>query len=338
MIVLTRDDPVLGLQTIAVFGSGLLGSALVGSLQARAAFERRALPVRWTDPDASVRQLSSVRDELLQALGRTRDATVQLVWATGRAGFDSTELEARQELESFRNVLQLARDVASATPGTRVSFVLLSSAGGLFEGQRNVGTSSEPAPQRRYGRLKLSQEELLRADTSGLIPKVYRLSSVYGYIRPRQRLGLIPTLIRNGLRHQETVILGTMHTLRDFIWVGDVSRFLAAVLLDEAEVSTPSTFVLAASKPSSLCEVHHRVEATLGRRIYVSYALGPTNTADITFAPSVLAPGWHTSDLPSNVARIYRDALGGGIAGLWSLPAGPARGGREAGPPDPRTP
>ena len=41
-------------------------------------------------------------------------------------------------------------------------FFLVSSAGGLFEGQRNVGDRSQPSPMRPYGFLKLRQEKLLQ--------------------------------------------------------------------------------------------------------------------------------------------------------------------------------
>jgi UDP-glucose 4-epimerase len=312
VIILARDDSDLAVRVIAVFGVGLIGSALVDALTSSPAFARREIPVKWTDPLLRGRQLATVEADLCTVLRSRRDASLRLVWAAGRAGFASTDPETRPELEAFRAVLDLARSVARKFPAARVSFVLISSAGGVFEGQRSVGARSVPSPTRPYGRLKRSQEELLEGDDGSLVAKIYRLTSVYGYVRPRQRLGVIPTLIRNGIRHQKTHIVGRMDTLRDFAWIEDISTFLARALVDDVEAATPSTFVLGSSKPSSLSEIQHIVEATLGRRIYVSYSLAPTNEVDITFAPSALPPGWHSSDLRSNVARVYKDALSSG--------------------------
>ena len=52
----------------------------------------------------------------------------------------------------------------------------------------------------------------------------------------------------------------------------------------------------------------------LGRKIYVSFESGEENSADITFSPRAVARGWQSSDLASNVRRVYLRALSSGAA------------------------
>jgi nucleoside-diphosphate-sugar epimerase len=130
---------------------------------------------------------------------------------------------------------------------------------------------------------------------------------------------LVSTLILNAVRQRVTHITGHMSTLRDFIFVEDVACFLSRLVLQD-EAQEPKTAVLAHAKPYSLFEIQGIVESVLGRRIYVSYSLDPTNREDITFSPAVLPPGWQPSDLRSNISRIYWQAVTSGSAFRRSIP------------------
>jgi hypothetical protein len=103
-----------------------------------------------------------------------------------------------------------------------------------------------------------------------------------------------------------------MSTLRDFIFADDVARFLGPLLLEANESMKDSTAVLAHGKPYSLMEIQRQVESVVGHRIYVRYSLDPSNRDDITFSHRVLPAGWQSSDMRSNIRRIYNEAVSSG--------------------------
>jgi nucleoside-diphosphate-sugar epimerase len=302
--------------TIAVFGAGLLGSAIVNAVTSTALLQSERISLSWTDAALQERQLQELEARISAGLREPVKGVpaLKVLWSAGRAGFAATEAETAVELESFRAVLGMTERLARRLSGVRMGFYLLSSAGGLFEGQRHVDQTSKPEPRRPYGFLKQRQEELLAVSGAPITKRVYRPTSVYGYLRPNQRIGLISTLILNGLRHQVSNITAWMSTLRDFVFVEDIARFISRILLEDDAEGEESTAVLAHAKPFSIFEIEKMVENVLGRKIYVSYSLEPSNREDITFSHSVLPPGWHSSDLGSNISLIYKEAVASGAA------------------------
>jgi UDP-glucose 4-epimerase len=302
-------------RVIAVFGAGLIGSSVVEALVTLTGLRAAELPLSWSGGPAWEGQLGACEEKIAAEIARLEGcSSVQVLWSAGRAGFGAGEPETAIELHRFRSVLALAERLARRPASARTVFHLISSAGGLFEGQRHVGAGALPSPRRPYGRLKQRQEELLLTSDAPLAPRIYRLTSVYGYLRPRQRAGLVSTLLLNGVRQRVSPITGRMSTLRDFVFAGDIAAYLARTLLDDGGEAPAVTRLLAQAKPSSLFEIQTLIESILGHRIYVSYSLDPGNSEDITFSPSALPPGWYPSDLRSSALRIYRDALGSGSA------------------------
>lgn len=295
---------------LAVFGAGLIGSAVAEAVAAHAQAAPGELPLLWGGRRWD-EQLGAVEERLAALLTALPRGVLRVLWSAGRAGFAATDEEAAVELQSFRSVLEMTERLALRFPQGDAAFHLVSSAGGLFEGQRHVGPSSRPSPRRPYGRLKLRQEQLLQASDAPFARRIYRVTAVYGYLRPRQRLGLISTLLLNGVRRRVTRITGRMSTLRDFVFVADVAAHIARALVDERGPGE-RVALLAHAKPSSLFEVQGLIEGILGRKIYVSYSLDLDNSEDITFSPGALPAGWHPSDLGPNLARIYREAVASG--------------------------
>lgn len=328
MLILT-DNPVASSPPLAVaaFGVGLIGSSVAEALQRERPLRRQICPMDWDRPAIQADQLSFIEGELAAVLNRSAGqadglparggdpaGTVGILWSAGKAGFSSSGEETAAELSSYRAVLQMAERLGSSFPGSKVTFSLASSAGGLFEGQRAVDPASEPAPLRPYGQLKLDQERMLQDCRAPLCKRIYRLSSVYGYVSAKHRRGLIPTLILNGIRHQVSAITGRMDTLRDFVWVEDVAAMMASDLLDERRQPAESISVLASAKPSSLYEIQGLIEAVLGHRLYVTFSTEAQNSLDITFARAVLPTGWWTTDLSTCIQKIYRHAVSSGLA------------------------
>ncbi len=288
---------------VALFGVGLIGSALTEALAGRR-FRPQPVPLAWDDPGRQERQLEAIGRRIDDRLGRLEGGDLSFVWAAGRAGFGSGGDETAPELESFRRVLALAESIARRRPSGTVEFHLVGSVGGLFEGQRYVDRDSRPAVRRPYGELKLRQEDLLAA-AGDLRRRIYRLTSVFGPAPGGGRRGLITTLVDNGLRHRVTRIVGRLSTLRDFVWTVDVARYLAAELLDRAVEPGISTRTLAAGKPSSIHELVKLVESILGRRLYLQFDFGLANSMDITVSPTLQPEHWHPSDLRMAVRRLY---------------------------------
>ena len=111
-----------------------------------------------------------------------------------------------------------------------------------------------------------------------------------------------------------STITGRPDTLRDFIWVEDVARFVARALLDADRGRPDETAILASGRPCSVHEIQALVERVLGRRIYLAYSSVPSNAEDITFSSVVAPDGWKVTDLESSVREIHRRAVGGGAA------------------------
>ncbi len=315
MILLTDHASRPRRDAFAVFGIGLIGSALVSALKSVAPAREERLDFDWTRPEMQATQAGHLERRLEATItSATAPARIHFLWSAGRAGFLSSGEEVDPELRSFRNVLALAERTALRFPGVPATFCLMSSAGGLFEGQRQVTRDSLPTPAHPYGRLKLEQERLLLNSAAPLRKAIYRLTSVYGPLRPGQRRGLIGTLVVNGLRQRVSQIVGFMRTLRDFVWVEDIAVYLTRKLRSDAGIEPDSISVLGSIKPFSIFEIQRIVENTLRHKIYLGYSLQAPNSEDITFSADVFPMDWHPSDLKSNIRRLYTEALAKGFA------------------------
>ncbi|KUG27220.1 udp-glucose 4-epimerase [hydrocarbon metagenome] len=298
MLVLCRQEAASPPATAALFGLGLIGGQVAEALCAGGYARAACLPFAWGAAPERPRELADIMALLEASPGR-----LDVVWSAGAGGFGMSQAAADRELADFSDVLGLARTLAGRrTPGT-VRFHLLSSAGGLFEGQRDVTPHTPPAPKRTYGVLKLRQEELL-ARAGELVRIVYRPSSVYGLAGPGRRMGLIPTLMANGARYRVSTIFGTPDTLRDYVHVADVARYVARQVGDDQ--GTSRTLILATARPTSLSEVLAAVERTLNRKIFITYRDDRSrNTAHITFSRKACPPGWRPEGIEIGVRTMW---------------------------------
>jgi UDP-glucose 4-epimerase len=309
-VILLRSAGVDAGHAVAVFGVGLVGSALADRLRSLSGMNACWLPLDWADPEQRDRQLEEIRAQMVGSCGTAPEGRLTLVWSAGRAGFAAGRDETETELANFRAVLALGTRCAEELRNAKTRVVLFSSAGGLFEGQRQVDSSSVPRPRRPYGELKEAEERLL---LSTRIPAIIvRLSSVYGCVRAGQRAGLVSTLLLNGIRREVSSIFGSMDTLRDFVWANDVAAFVSHLILGGFDSRETRTVLLASGRPSSIFEIQKIIEDLLGYKIYISHEPKASNRDDITFARSALPSGWVSTDLKTNVGAIYRDAMGRG--------------------------
>jgi nucleoside-diphosphate-sugar epimerase len=116
---------------------------------------------------------------------------------------------------------------------------------------------------------------------------IYRLSSVYGYVGNHKRLGLVPTLIRNGKNMKVSCIFGRIDTLRDYVLASDIGKFVAYSILESNHGF--NLFTLASGKPSSIFEILRSVERLLNNRLYLQFIATNINSAHNSYSKNVLA-------------------------------------------------
>jgi nucleoside-diphosphate-sugar epimerase len=308
MIIFQRPIIDLGRRSrhvVAMFGMGLVGRAIVASLLRLSDWTSQEFAFSWRDQSQRIADRSQIEQFLVGAkpiveggnaygIGR-----LDIVWAAGRAGFASSQSDVEQELEAFHDVVILSERLRQQAPMAHHAFHLFSSAGGLFEGQRQIDRESAPAPKRPYGALKLEQERHLAATSQEIMKLIYRPSSVYGYSGTGLRVGLVSALVQNGIRHRVSRIFGEPHTIRDYVLASDIGSFLAKHLT--APPSNSQVFLLASGKPSSMFEMLHKIEQTVGRKLYCQFDSQPSNASHISFCKSALPVGWNPTDLDTGI-------------------------------------
>ena len=237
---------------------------------------------------------------------------IDLLWSAGSGGFVLSDEDADREAEAFEACLAAFSAIRSQVGTTsRVRFHFVSSAGGLFESQRLVDGCSLPEPLRPYGRLKLRQEQLAEVAVGASDLHVYRLSSVYGRIRPGRRSGLVSTLVFNTLRQRVSTIRGRLDTLRDYVWADDIGRYIYERMMNQ-DIGG-DVVILASGRPASIHDVRSLVHRVSGKTSYIHCA-SSDNAEHITFSPSVLPSGFEASSMETNVRRLIADTLQSDIA------------------------
>lgn len=288
---------------VLLFGSGLIGGSLSSALQ-RSGTGATARSYRWSWPRPDPADAQAVEAAARQALATREGARFTTIWAAGRSGFGSGPEDMAEEFAALERVLQSSRRIAEPLAPTRRTFVLVSSAGGLFEGQVACGPTAEPAPLRPYGHGKLAQERRIRTDDSVGHRLILRPSSVYGHT-PGARRGLVSALVAAAIRHRQVTIFGALTTLRDYIYAPDVGRFVATRLLqspsDCPNIST-ETCLLASARPASIFEILRLVEGCLGQALNLRIDPRPENARHNTFLPSVLPEDFRPTGLQEGVA------------------------------------
>jgi UDP-glucose 4-epimerase len=300
------DWPVAGFERpshhiVLLFGLGLIGSAILAAVMTRVVARRRDLPFAWHEDGDRVGQSAAILSFAREVASAQRgeEARVSIVWSAGRAGFASSTADLMSEQHAFAEVLDIGRRLHDFTEST--SFHLLSSAGGLFEGQRHIDAACTPAPLRPYGVAKLEQEERLGALSDRMAIVVYRPTSVYGYAGAQARRGFVAALVQNAIRNETTRIFGGSDTIRDYVFVDDVGSFIAEQLVTPRPEMRKC--LLASGKPTAMLELTAIVENTLQRKLYFQYEAEPSNALSVSVRPSSLPKGWRPTPLAIGIYR-----------------------------------
>ena len=294
-------DPLGERGLAAIFGLGLIGRSVQNALNRAVQPSTTKFESAWGSADERNRDLEAIASHIGDLLQRDQRKThVDIVWSAGRAGFAASEAECSQELDALKSVIAFASRLMELRQRPQIRFHLLSSAGGLFECQCNVGSGSEPRPLRPYGRTKLEQEKILSALTGHAIKYVYRPSSVYGSSGRGGRAGLIVTLIHSAINNQTTRIFGSYETLRDYVFADDVGKFICRQILRGEPRS--QTFLLASGRPASMMEAIRLVERAMNRELLLQFQRSGNNTSSNTFRPSALPHDWFPTQLEIGIS------------------------------------
>jgi nucleoside-diphosphate-sugar epimerase len=276
---------------VALFGLGLIGSAISRALQSRGWQLTAQIPYSWV-PTHQLEDDSFIKK--IEELGSV--ARFHWIWAAGSAGFGSSETAFREELLNFQRFLRLVERINLLFKDYK-DIYFFSSAGALHLGQTLVESPESARASNKYGELKLAQEKFLQSANLGSVKICLRPSSVFGPLLSKARMGLIPVMLKNALSAKLTPIIGYSTTRRDYIFSEDVGNYIARAIDFVKTKQSPETFqirYLVESRSMSIFEIKNRMELYLSRPTFVRYQLNPTNSQNICFSPKIKAEGFQT--------------------------------------------
>lgn len=287
---------------VLLFGLGLIGSAIYKALL-RLDFRLLAdIPFEWHD-DLQMEDAHRVIESLCEQYSQSC-IRLSFVWSAGSAGFHSLQTEADQEFAIFQKTVRFASGLKEKIRPAHFSFQSVSSAGGLFEGQRIIRMSSKPTPMRPYGILKKQQEDHLLNTFSPDELTIYRPSSVYGPMTQKSRLGLINNLINNARNGRITVLDAHVMSLRDYVFAGDIGNYIGRQIRFGREDKTNDWVrFLVSAKCSSIFEVFAKIRQILNLHAPYRYDDQFGNHKNITFSDSVLPQDWRPVTLDVGIRQ-----------------------------------
>ena len=309
MVVITHTNAHSAEKRIVfIFGVGLVGSAIVKSLASFEKVDVREQKSDWRILDNFHLQLN----DLSNMLPDRNLKRVDWVWSAGKAGFAANENEVDSEFLFYQAFLQEIVRLEEQFGIKEKSFIhLVSSAGGLFEGQRVVSTNAEARPKRPYGHLKFKQENLLQ-DMFQNRCRIYRPSSIFGFYEKGQRVGLITNLIINTFKSRVTSIYGKMDTQRDYVWVGDVGDFIARKIwfdFNGKKDDSNQIHFLVSAKPTSIFEIIYTIQTITNLKVLQKFDKNFSNSDQIIFSRDIIPEGWSSSSLNTCIRKIYQKAF-----------------------------
>lgn len=288
-------------RAVLIFGMGLIGRSVFAALKNELAPSCHYFPFSWDHDDDRDRQVTHILKHVAQICSSTEQhPQFDIVWSAGKAGFAGSAEEFVSEQNAFESVLSLVHRLKSLGNSSGIRFHLFSSAGGLFEGQRNVDATSEATPLRPYGVVKINHESRLLDLPREIVRCTYRPSSVYGYVGPRGRIGLIVAALQAVLENKTAHIFAQPDTLRDYVFAADIGRFLKVKIMDPP--TTSQSYLLASGKPTATLELIALIERVMDRRLSVRFELSADNTMSNTFRVSALPKEWVSTALETGLS------------------------------------
>lgn len=291
--------------TWVIGGGGLLGRALMR--HAGPTFTPG--PVPWHDSELAGTVLHDQARAFEDFLG---GRPWRVIWAAGAATTSTPREDAMAELTPLEGLLLGLRSALPSGPGT---FVLASSAGGVYAGAQEppFSVTTPPAPLSSYGELKLAQEQLTAELLAPLLPVVIaRISNLYG---PGQNLdklqGLISHLARASVTRQPVTIFVPLETTRDYVYVDDAALALLGLGASRAaEQASVRIEIVASGRGTTIGQLIRTMTEITKRRVPVAsgtHSSAAAQAIDLRLIPSTPLPT--LTPLPAGMHAVYRDIL-----------------------------
>ena len=289
-----------------IIGSGgLLGGALARQSHSQL---YRPGPIPWRDAEQARATLHHQARRFEQ---HTQGERWRVIWAAGAATTATKAAEVMSELKPLEGLLTGLRSALPRTPG---SFVLTSSAGGVYAGAEHppFTVDTPTAPLSPYGELKLAQEGLTESVLGGVTTMIIsRVSNLYG---PGQNLtkvqGLISHLAKAAITRQPVNIFVPLGTTRDYIYSDDAAR--AILQATDAPPPEPITRmeILASGRGTTISQLIRVMNDVTKKKVPValgSHASAKAQAPDLRMIPSMDLPVLTT--LPAGVKAVHDDLL-----------------------------
>ncbi|MEM8633376.1 MAG: NAD-dependent epimerase/dehydratase family protein [Pseudomonadota bacterium] len=166
------------------------------------------------------------------------------------------------------NVTHPARFVMEAVePGD--NFILISTAGALFDGTFEIRADSPYCPKNLYGATKAAEELILEklVELRGGTFRVVRMTNVFGAFSEHKK-SAIHAFTRAAIAGESVVINGDGQQSRDFIFAGDVAFGIAELARRlSAGMATERVHILGAGVTTTLMDVVSAVEQAAGKEL-----------------------------------------------------------------------
>jgi len=302
MKILIKKQDAGECHLVLLFGLGLIGTTIHSALL-RLEFQLFSdIPFDWNDEWQLTGAFNAIESICAQYIGNI--GRLSFVWSAGKAGFHSSHCDTDQEYSVFQKTVRFASDLKRNLQSSRFSFHCVSSAGGLFEGQRVICESSIPAPIRPYGILKKQQEDFLLDSFNRIEVTIYRPSSVYGPMAQKSRCGLINNLISNARNGRVTVLDAHVMSLRDYVFAGDIGNYIGKRVRFEIDsLNDEPTQFLVSAKCSSIFEVFEKIRRILNLHAQFRYDDQFGNHKNITFSDRIMPSGWRPGTLDVGIRQ-----------------------------------
>lgn len=288
------------IKVVLHFGIGLVGSAfeqrIRQSFSTKVQLLTSLLKIDWSDSSKSseiIRNFLESNESFI-----SESTSLSILWTAGKIGFNGTQVSATKELDFFKTITSLVNAKCQKLTN-KIYFILVSSSGGIYEGQIKINNVNNYSPQRPYGLLKVGQEEFCKLEFN--TPVFVRLSSVYSKTNVSSRLGLIGTLLTNGLNNKVTTIIGNSATLRDYILDDDIANAIISIIVTQDDTRT---HFFAAGKSISIASLIRIVEKVLHKKLYINYSYTTTNDLNMAYNEDIISNHFRSSNLQVNIKQL----------------------------------
>jgi UDP-glucose 4-epimerase len=206
------------------------------------------------------------------------------------------------------NIADPAKFVMQAVkPGDK--FILISTAGALFDGTFEVSVTSPYCPKNFYGATKAAEEMILEklVELRGAEFRVIRLTNVFGKYSDNKK-SAIHAFTRAAINGTAVTINGDGEQSRDFIYAGDVG-FGIATLANKLRAGEPSEPVnmLGSGVTTTLMDVVAAIEDVTGKPL--AYEKIPAKDLLATEPRDVIADKKDVKVLLGDSARPFVDGI-----------------------------